>query len=134
MRPMWVESDNGVEYTSSTLWTAPFATSEAALVRRKVGKLEDSTFSGGARGVANKGVFLSMRARNEATITRLSDGAQWKVVGEPGERFTAPVWVDDDEAILQIAPDPNGVRDDDTYGVIRIKRSTLGAPTLPSNP
>jgi hypothetical protein len=131
---VWVESDFGANYRNSTLWTAPFATTEASLVRRKVAKLEDSTFSGGARGIANKGVFLSISARNEATITRLSDGAQWKVVGEPAERFTAPVWVDDNEAILQIAPDPNGVRQDDTYGILRIARSTLGPPTLPSIP
>ncbi|MBX3210130.1 MAG: hypothetical protein KF764_34180 [Labilithrix sp.] len=130
---VWVESDTGLGYQNATLWTAPFATSEASLVRRRVGKLEDSTSSGGGGGIANKGVFLSMSGRNEATITRLSDGAQWKVVGEPGERFTAPVWVDDQEAILQIAPDPNGVRNDDTYGIVRIARSTLGPPiTLPT--
>jgi hypothetical protein len=129
---VWVESDNGLDYTNSTLWTAPFATSEAALVRRKVAKLQDSTFSGGGGGVANHGVFLSLSGRNEATIVRLSDGMGWKVVGEPGERFTAPIWVDDNEAILQIAPDPNGQVDTDSYGIVRIARSTLGAPTVPS--
>ncbi|MBX3209917.1 MAG: hypothetical protein KF764_33110 [Labilithrix sp.] len=129
---VWVESDSGLDYTNSTLWTAPFATTEASLVRRKVAKLEDSTFSGGGGGVANRGVFLSLSGRNEATITRLSDGMGWKVTGEPGERFTAPIWVDDNEAILQIAPDPDGKFQLDSYGIVRIARSTLGPPTVPS--
>ncbi len=129
---VWVESDYGLDYTNSTLWTAPFATSEAMLARRKVAKLQDSTFSGGGGGVANQGVFLSLSGRNEATIVRLSDGMGWKVVGEPGERFAAPVWVDDDEAVLQIAPDPNGQVETDSYGILRIARSTLGPPTVPS--
>ena len=129
---VWVESDYELDYTNSTLWTAPFATSEASLERRKVAKLKDSTFSGGAGGIANRGVFLSLSGRNEATIVRLSDGMGWKVVGEPGERFTAPIWVDDNEAILQIAPDPDGKFQLDSYGVLRIARSTLGPPSLPS--
>ncbi|MBN9166412.1 MAG: hypothetical protein BGO98_29945 [Myxococcales bacterium 68-20] len=128
---VWVESDRDIEFTNSTLWTAPFATTEGALARRKVAKLHDSLARGGGGGVANRGVFLSLSGRNEATIVRLEDGVGWKVTGEPGERFTAPVWVDDDEAILQIAPDPDGKFEEDTYGIVRIARSTLGPPTVP---
>jgi hypothetical protein len=129
---VWVESDNTVPYTNSTLWTAPFATSESSLVRRKVAKLVDSTFSAGLGGIANDGVFLSVSRRNEATITRLSDGAQWKVSGEPGERIVYPIWVNNDEAILEIAPDPTGQPPNEpAYGLLRIARSTLGPPTFP---
>jgi hypothetical protein len=63
---VWVESDFGANYSNPTLWTAPLAASEAGIVRRKVAKLPDTTGSGGARGVANRGVPQHHRASHGA--------------------------------------------------------------------
>lgn len=128
---VWVESEQGVGYVNSTLWGAPFVTSEASLARRKVAKLDDSLGRGGA-GVANKGVYLSLTGRNTALVTRLSDGLGWAIQGEAKHRFTSPVWVDDDDVFIETAPDPDGQADWEPAGVLRLSRGTLGAPTVPS--
>lgn len=130
---VWVESDTDTfDYTNSTLWTAPFATSEANIVRRKVAKLDDLLHRGGADGVANRGVFLSLVGRNRALVTRLSDGLGWFVDGEPGTRMVAPLWVDDNDVLIETAPDPNPPAVEDPTTILRISRAVLGAPTVPS--
>jgi hypothetical protein len=128
---VWVESEQGLGYVNSTLWVAPLVTSEATLARRKVAKLDDGLERGGT-GVANKGVYLSLTGRNTALLTRLSDGAGWAIQGEAKQRFTSPVWVDDNDVLIETAPDPDGQTDWEPAGVLRLARSTLGAPTVPS--
>lgn len=128
---VWVESEQGAGYVNSTLWAAPLVTSEAGLSRRKVAKLDDALERGGT-GVANKGTFLSLTGRNTALLTRLSDGAGWLIQGEAKHRFTSPVWVDDGDVFIETAPDPDGQADWEPAGVLRLSRSTLGDPTVPS--
>lgn len=133
---VWVESDNGTTgfYSNSTLWTAPLVANEAALVRRKVAKLNDVKERGGAYGVANKGVFLSLVGTSTALLTRLSDGMGWTIQAEPGDGFTQPVWVDDTDVFLEVAKlvPASGEPDTARYTVLRIARSALGTPTVPS--
>lgn len=130
---VWMESDyGGVGYANSTLWKAPFATSEAGVARTKVAKLVDALERGGARAVANAGVYLSLIGRNTALVTRLSDGIGWIVQGEPKERFVDPVWVDENDVLIETAPDPDGTKDFGSTSILRVARSSLGAPTMPS--
>ena len=129
---MWVESDYGLQYVNSTIWTAPLAASESQLVRKKVAKLADTLERGGARGVANRGILLNLVGRNTALLTRLSDGMGWLVQGEPNERFVDPVWVDDDDVLIETAPDPDGDKEAPATSILRLSRATLGEPTVPS--
>lgn len=129
---VWVESEYGLGYVNSTIWAAPLVASEATLARKKVAKLEDALQRGGARGVANRGVFVNLVGRNMALVTRLSDGMGWLVQGEPKQRFVDPVWVDDDDVLIETAPDPDGSRDEGATSILRLSRSSLGSPTVPS--
>jgi hypothetical protein len=129
---VWVESDDGFEYKNATLWTAPLRASEGAIVRRKVAKLDDALFRGGARSPANKGVFLSLVGRSTALLTRLSDGMGWLIQAEPQQRFVDSVWVDDNDVFLETAEDPTPQYDLPQSGIMRLSRATLGAPTVPS--
>lgn len=133
---LWVESDPGTTgfYSNSTLWSAPLAANEAGIVRKKIAKLVDVKERGGAYGVANKGVFLSLIDANKALLTRLSDGMGWTIEAEPGDGFTQPVWVDDSDAFLESATlAPNGDPDPGRrHTVLRFARSALGAPSVPS--
>ncbi len=128
----WVESDDGFEYKNAVRWTAPLATSEGAIVRRKVAKLDDPLFRGGARSLANKGVLLSIAGRTTAVLTRLSDGMGWLSQAEPQQRFVDAVWVDDNDVFLETADDPTPQYDLPQSGIMRLSRATLGAPTVPS--
>jgi len=130
---VWVEADfPAFDYVNTTLWTSPFATSEAGVVRRKVAKIDDARGRAGGRFVANKGVVLSLVGRNTALVTRLSDGAGWLVQGEPLERFVVPVWVDDNDVLIETAEDKAGTFDNPASGIVRIARASLGAPTVGS--
>lgn len=102
------------------------------IARTKVAKIVDTLERGGARAIANRGVYLSLVGRNTALVTRLSDGMGWLVQGEPKERFVDPVWVDDNDVLIETAPDPDGTKDVPSTSVLRIARSSLGAPTVPS--
>lgn len=130
---VWTEGDfPGFSYVNVTLWTSPFATTEAGLSRRKVAKVNDALGRAGGTFVANKGVVLSIIGRSTALVTRLSDGLGWLVQGEPQERFVVPVWVDDQDVLIETAEDKAGTFQNPASGILRIARSSLGAPTVPS--
>lgn len=129
---VWVESDDGFEYKNSSLWTAPLAADEAGVVRRKVAKLDDAMFRGGARSPANKGVFLSLIGRSTALLTRLSDGKGWLVQAEPQQRFVDAVWTDENDVFLETADDSNPPYNHPPSGIMRLSRSVLGLPTVAS--
>jgi hypothetical protein len=122
---VWVESEPGLDYTSSVIWTAPYANSPSVLARRKVARLRDSTASRGARMVANAGVVLNLSGVTTALLTRLSDGAGWTIHAESGTEFHQPVWVDDDHVWLT-----TGAARSDTSGLARFPRAFLGPPTV----
>ncbi len=124
---VWSEVDDTIEQ-QHVIWTAPFATSEGSLVRRRVARL---TY--GYTFVANAGTAVFVRGLNSARIVRLSDGMGWDFQGEPGVNFFYPIWVNDDSVwVLVSKPDPVATTVPIFSGAIRIKRSTLGPPTVPS--
>jgi hypothetical protein len=129
---LWVESDFGnINYTNSVLWSSPLPSSEAGLVRRRIAKLADVEERGGAYAVANRGVVLSLIARDKALVTRQSDGLGWLITAEPNTRFTMPVWVDDKDVYIETSEvSPSGI-DDDPNGMLRIARDS-GPPTVAS--
>jgi hypothetical protein len=129
---VWVETgDDGLGTTSSTLWTAPLATTLGEIVRRPVAKLNVGIPRGGARAPANKGVFLNVIGRTTALLTRLQDGMGWLIEAEPQQVFLDPIWVDDNDVFIL-----TGVEMGTSYSapssVVRISRATLGAPTVAS--
>lgn len=131
---VWVESDyGGASYANATLWTAPLVAKEADLARRKVAKLSDALGTGGGWGVANDGMYLSRVGQRTALLTRLSDGMGWLVEAEPNEAFLTPVWVDDESVVITTARyDAQIDAVGHPSGMLRIARSSLGAPTVPS--
>jgi hypothetical protein len=52
------------------------------------------------------------------------------VTGEPKQRFVEPVWVDDEDVLIETAPDPDGQMDFPPTGILRLSRASLGAPTV----
>ncbi len=133
---VWFESDaSQIDNKNIELWTSPAATSEVQVKRRKAAILPDDVgrdMQRGAPPVINAGVVLLARNKREGLLIRLSDGKGWRVPWEPGRPLVAPVWVDEEAAwFLTTAVD-----DDDYFyrsdGMIRIERTTLGEPTIPS--
>lgn len=129
---VWVESDfGGRAYVNPVLWTAPYAARALDLVPRKVAVVTDMTDRGGGDMVVNAGVALNIVGLSTALLTRLSDGMGWTINAEPGEAFIRPVWVDDNEIWLSTGDASRPDYSAHTGGVMRLKRSSLGAPTVP---
>jgi hypothetical protein len=128
---VWVESDNQATYTNSTMWTAPYTTSAASLARRKVALIANDTLHlGGSAMVVNRGVALNLIGPSVALLTRLADGMSWTIAAEPGRPFVQPVWVDDSDVMLTTAD--GTLKNYRAYpsGIVRIARTSLGAPTV----
>jgi len=129
---VWAESKTDPatgEYTSPTIWTSPYAKEPSAIKRRKVAALTDTLGSGAAGMIANAGMVLTQTNKNTATLTRLSDGVGWSIAAEPGQSVAGPIWVDDDEVIVGVKPagSPGSAN-----SIQRLKRDSLGPPTIPS--
>ena len=122
---VWSEHDGS---DIQTLWTSPFSDTEAGLAKRLVAKLSyDYTF------VANAGVVAAVVSPTMARIIRLSDGMGWDIPTEPGLELLTPLWVNDDSAWFILSkPDPIAVTVRSNSGAVRIKRSSLGPPTVPN--
>jgi len=54
----------------------------------------------------------------------------WSIAAEPGDAFITPVWVDDNEVWISTA-DLTLAYGAHMSGVLRLQRSSLGAPTVP---
>ncbi|MCU0691495.1 MAG: hypothetical protein MUF54_08840 [Polyangiaceae bacterium] len=125
---VWMEvaDSGGNEPTDQSLWTAPYAAAPGDLHARKVAKFADSEVS--AWLVANNGLVLFANQEDDGRLLRLSDGLSWAIPREPGRTFVAPVWVDDRYVWFLTSSRIDSMTD----GLIRIERSTLGEPTIPS--
>ena len=92
----------------------------------KVAVLADETQRGGDRLVVNAGVGAYLLAPGKLELIRLADGVGWIVESEPGESFGRPLWVDDDEVWVSVTPKGSAHEN----GILRLLRSSLGAPTV----
>jgi hypothetical protein len=130
---VWVEADTSSGTCgSAVLWTTPYATTASGVAKRAVAAVNDPLGRCGLHLVANAGAVLTLTGATTAQVTRLSDGMGWVVNAEPGDDFSQPLWVDDNEVWLSTGPASdatNGFRD--YSGIFRIARSSLGAPTVP---
>jgi hypothetical protein len=130
---VWVESDTIQPASNTVLFTAPRATSEASLVRRRVTAFDDTDGLCGGRMIANGGYALIRVSEAKALLIRLSDGAGWEIAAEPGTVFLKEVWVDDQDVWLATGVKPlldagsDAVFED---GLMRFTRASLGPPTL----
>ncbi|MGH7434669.1 MAG: hypothetical protein ACRENE_03265, partial [Polyangiaceae bacterium] len=127
----WVESTyGGGSWSNSIIWTSPYATSAESLQPRMTAVLSDAFGRGGLYMSVNAGMALNLVDKDKALLTRLSDGAGWILKAEPGDAFTVPLWVDDNEVWLGIgsASEPNWMA---SYtGIVRYTRSSLGGPVV----
>jgi hypothetical protein len=82
--------------------------------------------------VANAGMVLNVLDDAMALLTRVSDGQGWEVRPEAGTVFVRPVWVDDDEVWLSTATTSGANPRAYPSGIVRVRRSELGSPTVPS--
>jgi hypothetical protein len=108
------------------LWTSPYATRLADLKPRAVARIPgDDT---GRAMAVNAGMALFKLDERTGLLVRLSDGRGWHIPTEPDHHLFTPLWVDDNYVWFitgsQYANNPDGI--------LRIERSTLGPPTLPS--
>jgi hypothetical protein len=125
----WVEySGDLLDRTDYTLWTTPYASTEAAIQRRAVAKIPDDAINGGTRYVVNDGFALFVQNRQTALLIRLADGLGWEIPTDVNHVFMEPLFVDDNEIWLTTGR-PVAIPEPD--GMIRISRSTLGPPTRP---
>lgn len=124
---VWAEAPGGLE-SGWVLWTAPYTTNPAAVVKRRVAKL-DFRYS----IVANAGVVAAVISPTLARIVRLSDGLGWDIAPEPGLNFVIPLWVNDDSAwFVTWKPDAAAPQVVAFSGAGRFGRAGLGPPTVPS--
>ncbi len=116
------------------LYTSPFANTEAGIVRKAVAVLPSSI-----GGVVNAGIFVNSGGQSSVStpkmtrMVRLSDGLGWDVPAEPDTPMVEPLWVNADSVwvfISRVLPGQPGYPD--RGGLIRVGRSTLGAPSIPS--
>ena len=124
---VWVETDRG-NYAADVIWTSPYTADPSAIQRRAVAVVNDPTGTG---MIANAGVVLRVTGPQTAVLTRLSDGMGWSIAAEPSDAFVTPLWVDDNEVWIStgVANAPNYQADE--KGIMRLDRTTLGAPTVP---
>lgn len=121
---VWIEEGN----SGATLFTSPFATTEAALQRRAVAKLPTSK-----SGVVNAGVFVAPNDYASIRMVRLSDGLGWDVAAEPGLPMMGGTWVNADYVWARISMNQPGAPGFPVEGgILRVKRAPLGAPTVPT--
>lgn len=129
---VWVESSGDpATGTTSIIWASSYASDPAAIQPRKIAKLNDAANRAGVGGVANAGMMINTSGDTSALLTRLSDGMGWQIAAEPGEGFVYPVWVDDNEVWLS-----TGLTSGPNYrayqsGILRVRRDSLGAATVP---
>lgn len=123
----WLEGQMvGFDYTNVKLFTSPYST--VATQPRKVTSI-GSLYNYGGGIIANAGMALVLTDFSTAELVRLSDGWGWSIPAEPGDGFVKPVWVDDNEVWLNVAPAK--WQGQYSNGMVRIQRSSLGAPTIP---
>ncbi len=122
----WSEGGGSSE-SPAVLYTAPFATSEAALVRRAVARVPNAFSLLYNRGmVAIQGTYAHMR------LVRVADGMGWDVPTEANIAMMNPLWVNDEYVWTYISGIPQGMPGFPVLGgAIRIRRDTLGPPTIP---
>jgi hypothetical protein len=124
---VWLDADDTTPATSDYyLWTSPYAPTPSGIQRRRVAKIPDTAMDGGARFAVHNGLVLFKVTKDMGLLVRLSDGKGWSIPSEAGHALVKPVWVDDEYVYFNTASDRG------TDGLLRIARSTLGAPTVPS--
>ena len=106
---------------------SPYATSSSALQPKQIARLRDTTGNGGHFMAVNANTVLAIIDTTTLQVTRLTDGLGWQVKAEPGLNFGTALWVDDNE-IWATMSDPK-ITNKET-SIIRVARSSLGAPTL----
>jgi hypothetical protein len=122
---VWFEFDGASE---PVLWTQPFAVVETPAAKRKVARVPFLYSI-----VVNGGVLAVVTPGGRGRIVRLSDGMGWDIPPEPGLDFFFPLWVNDDFIWFEVSkPNPPTPNVKLHSGAVRIARSTLGAPTIPS--
>lgn len=116
---VWLQ---GSTVNDVALWTAPYASNN--IVPRRVTGIPN----GNAGIFANAGMAVVVVDYTTALLVRLSDGWAWPLPAEPGDLWRKPLWVDDNEVWLLVAPlQWNGGYQN---GIVRLARATLGAPTI----
>jgi hypothetical protein len=125
---IWSEAlgDDFQGFSNPIVWSSPYATTSTGVQRHKVAVLADETQRGGDRLVVNAGVGAYLLAPGKLELIRLADGVGWIVESEPGESFGRPLWVDDDEVWVSVTPKGSAHEN----GILRLLRSSLGAPTV----
>jgi hypothetical protein len=124
----WVDAANTQPYRSDYyLWTSPYAATASGIQSRKVAKIPDAALQRGSQFALYKGHALFVVDKDSALLVRLSDGKGWPIATEPGHELVGPLWVDDDY-VWFVTESTKGAVD----SMLRIARSTLGAPTVPN--
>lgn len=121
----WSEGASSSEMPA-VLYTAPFATSETALVRRAVARVPNAFSLLYNRGmVATQGTYAQMR------LVRVADGMGWDVASEANVAMMNPLWINDEYVWTYISGIAQGMPGFPVLGgAIRIRRDTLGSPTI----
>ncbi len=125
---VWMEAKDGdgLDLIDFSLWMSAYATSESQLQRRKVAAFADGTIYG--QFVVNHGLVLLLARGNEGRLLKLADGRSWGIRSDTERVLGLPVWVDE-QCSWFVTSKSEGSSSD---GLIRIDRSTLGEPTIPS--
>jgi hypothetical protein len=124
----WMDAANtGAFPTDYYLWTSPYAPTASGIHPRKVAKIPDAALQRGSQFALYKGHALFVVDKDSALLVRLSDGKGWPIATEPGHELVGPLWVDDDY-VWFVTESTKGAVD----SMLRIARSTLGAPTVPN--
>jgi hypothetical protein len=127
---VWLEAkeDETGEFHDFSLWASPYATSESGVVRRRIPQASEHLATSFL--VANaEMVAMTTTNQQQARLIRQSDGAAWAVPADPDMYFVAPLWVDEHAVWYLTQTNLKAFRA--SNGLIRVDRSSLGAPTMP---
>jgi hypothetical protein len=132
-RLVWVEADGFAPAVNPVMFTSPWATTAAGIVKKRLTTFEDPGGYGGGYMVVAHGHALLTTSLTHAILVRLTDGATFDIEADPGYCFTQPMWVDENEVWLE-----GGKRSFDGTGrnvdplkstFYRIRRDTLPPPS-----
>jgi hypothetical protein len=128
---VWMQGQlTSLDYTSVSMWRAPYATTAGALQPTRVTGIA-SMYNDGNFMVANAGYALLQTSATTVELIRLSDGWGWSIDAEPGDYWGRMLWVDASELWVAVGPAAN--KGYFTTGIVRIPLATLGAPTISPN-
>jgi hypothetical protein len=118
-----------------SLWASPATGTPLGLRPRRVTSLPDlsnDVQDFGFSMVGGDGYVVNREAYTSLLVTRIADGATWRVMADAGRTFQRPIWIDHTQLYVEEFNGPH-INEYSENHFTRIRLDTLGPPTYLAN-